>query len=61
MATLGHPSGPQLRGHRACGPGMIFDHQARRCITLTEYRKKYGSQTPKTALKTSLQDLRRQG
>lgn len=31
-----HPSGPNLIGHPQCGPGMIYDHNARRCISLTK-------------------------
>ena len=27
-----------------CGAGMIWDPDARKCISLTAYRKKYGSQ-----------------
>ncbi|HUW11097.1 MAG TPA: hypothetical protein VM537_15315 [Anaerolineae bacterium] len=45
--AIRHPTGPNLPGHRNCGPGKIFDHKAGRCIGLAEYRKKYGS-VPKT-------------
>ena len=38
-----HPSGPQLQGHPVCGKGMIYDHAAHRCISLTSYKKKHGT------------------
>jgi hypothetical protein len=47
MAKVGHPSGPTLPGHAACGPGRIWDHQVMRCISLAAYQKKYGG--PKMA------------
>jgi hypothetical protein len=37
---------------------LIYDHQARRCISLTAYRKKYGS-VPRTASKKKKGSTRR--
>lgn len=39
MVGYSHPSGPELKGHPACGPGMIYDHNARRCISLTAAKR----------------------
>ena len=42
-----HPSGPNLPGHPQCGPGMIYDHQSMRCISLMAHKKKKGSSRKK--------------
>ena len=33
---------PILRGAARCGPGKIWDSEARTCISLAAYQRKYG-------------------
>lgn len=44
-----HPTGPNLPGHPACGPGKIFDHVSQRCISLNVYKKKNGADAESAA------------
>ncbi len=36
------PNKPILRGAGRCGPGKIWDAEARACISLAAYQRKYG-------------------
>lgn len=40
MATVSYT--PIKRGIHRCGKGMIYDPKAGQCISLVQYRKKYG-------------------
>jgi len=42
-----HPSGPALPGHPKCGPGMIWDHDKNRCISVTSAK---GDEKRKTSV-----------
>lgn len=52
-----HPTGPNLPGHAACGPGKIFDHAAQRCVSVTAYAKEHGLSTAES-LKMALKSLK---
>jgi hypothetical protein len=55
-----HPTGPNLPGHAACGPGRIFDHKQQRCVSVLAYAKEHGMSSEE-ALKVALKSLKSEG